>query len=140
MGGQRFLKVTAIIMIVMCTFNIILGGLALIGSGATMALATQDAEVAAMSGVIGIVSIMSILMILNGIAELVVGIIGIANCKKSEKAHIHLLCGIIVILFSMIQAGFEVCTYGMFNIFNFTLSMIIPILYVSGAVMNRYEK
>lgn len=138
MRGQRFLKVTGILMIAMCAFNIIIGGLALIGSGATMALATQDTEVAAMSGVIGIVSILSILMILSGIAELVAGIIGIANCKKSEKAHIHLLCGIIVILFGIIQAGFEVCTYGMFNIFNFTLNMIIPILYVYGAVMNRH--
>lgn len=140
MRGQRFLKVTGILMIIMCAFNIIIGGLALIGSGATMTLTTQDAEMAAMSGVMGIVSIMSVLMILSGITELIAGIIGIVNCKKPEKAHVCLIWGIIVMLMSIVQAGFEVYVGGMFNIFNFALSMVIPILYVYGAVMNRHEK
>lgn len=140
MRSQRFLKVTGILMIIMCAFNIIIGGLALIGSSGAMTMATQDPEMAAMSDVMSIVSIMSMLMILSGIVELITGIIGIVNCKNPEKAHVCLVWGIIVMFMSIVQAGFEVYVGGMFNIFNFALSMVIPILYVYGAVANRHEK
>lgn len=128
MKGRKFLKVTGILMIIGGAFGIIGGIVAMIGAGALAAVLETSA---------GGLVLASALILASAVFQLIAGIMGVKNCDKPEKAQSCIVIGVIVAILSV--AGNVVSNvFGSdFNIINYATGLIIPVLYIIGAVKNK---
>ena len=128
MKGSKFLKVTGILMIVFGALALILSIVAAIGLAALAALDLNTWQYT--SAVI--------LMLVGSIFELIAGIVGVKNCNKPEKAGTCMVWGIIVIALSVLSNVLTlVGNPDNFSIVNLLTGLVIPVLYLIGAVMNK---
>lgn len=128
MKGSKFLKVTGILMIIGAAFGIIGGIIALIGAGALAAVLETSA---------GGLMLASALILLSAIFQLIAGIMGVKNCYKPEKAQNCLVMGIIVAILSVSGNIISNVLGSSFNILSYATGLIIPVLYIIGAVKNK---
>ncbi len=128
MKGSKFLKVTGILMIVFGALALILSIVAAIGLAALVALELNTWQYTAAV----------ILMLVGSIFELIAGIVGVKNCNKPEKAGTCMVWGIIVIALSVLSNVLTlVGNPDNFSIVNLLTGLVIPVLYLIGAVMNK---
>ena len=82
-----------------------------------------------------IVLVYFITVFLMSIFEIVASIYGIANRNKPQKAKTCLVMGIILVLIAILNIllSFYLGNFG----FSLILSLILPLLYMGGALMNR---
>ena len=130
--GSGFLKVTGILMIIGGAISVILGIIAALGVAALVYISDGTVSSALLYTSV-------ILMIVSAVAELVAGIIGVANCKKPEKAGICIVWGIIVAVLSVAGTILNSVGGGSFSAFSLILGLILPVLYIIGAVFNKKE-
>ncbi len=130
--GAGFLKVTGILMIIGGAISVILGIVAALGVAALVLISDG-----AVSSALLYTSV--ILMIVSAVAELVAGIIGVANCKKPEKAGSCIVWGIIVAVLSVAGTILNSVGGGSFSAFSLILGLVLPVLYIIGAVFNKKE-
>ncbi len=130
MKGKNFLKVTGILMIIGGAISAIVGLIALIGTLALSSLLTG-------SGLLGWMIIGSVFCLLSGVAELIAGIFGVSHCEKPEKAHTCLLWGCIVVGLCVLGNIFNVIGGSSVSIVSLLLGLVIPALYIYGAVQNK---
>ena len=128
MKGRKFLKVTGILMIIGGAFGIIGGIVAMIGAGALAAVLETSA---------GGLMLASALILASAVFQLIAGIMGVKNCDKPEKAQSCLVRGIIVAVLSVAGNVISNVLGSDFNIFSYATGLIIPILYIMGAVKNK---
>lgn len=128
MKGRKFLKVTGILMIIGGAFGIIGGIVAIIGAGALAAVLETSA---------GGLILASVLILASAVFQLIAGIMGVKNCDKPEKAQICLVMGIIVAILSVAGNVISNVLGSDFNIFNYATGLVIPVLYIIGAVKNK---
>lgn len=128
MKGSKFLKVTGILMIVFGALALILSIVAAIGLAALVTLELNTWQYTAAV----------ILMLVGSIFELIAGIVGVKNCNKPEKAGTCMVWGIIVIALSVLSNVLTlVGNPDNFSIVNLLTGLVIPVLYLIGAVMNK---
>lgn len=128
MKGSKFLKVTGILMIVFGALALILSIVAAIGLAA---LVTLDLNTWQYTAAV-------ILMLVGSIFELIAGIVGVKNCNKPEKAGTCMVWGIIVIALSVLSNVLTLAgNPDNFSIVNLLTGLVIPVLYLIGAVMNK---
>ncbi len=128
MKGSKFLKVTGILMIVFGALALILSIVAAIGLAALVALDLNTWQY----------TLAVILMLVGSIFELIAGIVGVKNCNKPEKAGTCMVWGIIVIALSVLSNVLTlVGNPDNFSIVNLLTGLVIPVLYLIGAVMNK---
>lgn len=128
MKGSKFLKVTGILMIVFGALALILSIVAAIGLAALAALDLNTWQY----------TLAVILMLVGSIFELIAGIVGVKNCNKPEKAGTCMVWGIIVIALSVLSNVLTlVGNPDNFSIVNLLTGLVIPVLYLIGAVMNK---
>lgn len=128
MKGSKFLKVTGILMIVFGALALILSIVAAIGLAALVAMELNTWQYTAAV----------ILMLVGSIFELIAGIVGVKNCNKPEKAGTCMVWGIIVIALSVLSNVLTlVGNPDNFSIVNLLTGLVIPVLYLIGAVMNK---
>ena len=130
--GTGFLKVTGILMIIGGAVSIILSIIAALGIAALAYI--SDGTV---SSTLLYASV--ILMIVSAVAELVAGIIGVANCKKPDKAVSCIVWGIIVAVLSVAGTVLNSVGGGSFSAFSLILGLVLPALYIIGAAFNKKE-
>ena len=130
--GAGFLKVTGILMIIGGAISVIMGIIAALGVAALAYISDGTVSLALLYTSV-------ILMIVSAVAELVAGIIGVANCKKPEKAGICIVWGIIVAVLSVAGTILNSVGGGSFSAFSLILGLILPVLYIIGAVFNKKE-
>ena len=130
--GTGFLKVTGILMIIGGGISIIMGIIAAIGVAAIVYLSDGNVSSALLYTSV-------ILMIVSAVAQLVAGIIGVANCKKPEKAGSCIVWGIIVAVLSVVGTILNSVGGGSFSAFSLMLGLVLPVLYIIGAVFNKKE-
>lgn len=130
--GTDFLKVTGILMIIGGAISIILGIIAALGVAALVYISDGTVSSALLYTSV-------ILMIVSAIAELVAGIIGVANCKKPDKAGSCIVWGVIVAVLSVASAILNSVGGGSFSAFSLILGLALPVLYIIGAVFNKKE-
>ena len=130
--GTGFLKVTGILMIIGGAVSIILSIIAALGIAALAYISDE-----AVSSALLYASV--ILMIVSAVAELVAGIIGVANCKKPDKAGSCIVWGIIVAVLSVAGTILNSVGGGSFSAFSLILGLVLPVLYIIGAVFNKKE-
>ena len=128
MKGRKFLKVTGILMIIGGAFGIIGGIVAMIGAGALAAVLETSA---------GGLMLASALILASAVFQLIAGIMGVKNCDKPEKAQSCLVIGVIVAILSVSGNIISNVLGSNFNIFSYATGLIIPVLYIIGAVKNK---
>lgn len=96
--GKTMLKVVSILYIIFSGISILFGLLALVGGG--MIAAGGDMMGA---GVGAVAAIMGVVVILSSVFSLIVGIIGVKNCAKPEKAQVCFVLGIILIVLAALS-------------------------------------
>lgn len=128
MKGRKFLKVTGILMIIGGAFGIIGGIVAVIGAGALAAVLETSA---------GGLMLASALILASAVFQLIAGIMGVKNCDKPEKAQSCIVIGVIVAILSVAGNVISNVLGSDFNIINYVAGLIIPVLYIIGAVKNK---
>ena len=128
MKGRKFLKVTGILMIIGGGFGIIGGIVAVIGAGALAAVLETSA---------GGLMLASTLILASAVFQLIAGIMGVKNCDKPEKAQSCIVIGVIVAILSVTGNVISNVLGSDFNIINYATGLIIPVLYIIGAVKNK---
>lgn len=128
MKGRKFLKVTGILMIIGGGFGIIGGILAMLGAGALAAVLETSA---------GGLMLASALILASAVFQLIAGIMGVKNCDKPEKAQSCLVMGVIVAILSVSGNIVSNVLGSSFNIMSYATGLIIPVLYIIGAVKNK---
>lgn len=128
MKGRKFLKVTGILMIIGGAFGIIGGIVAMIGAGALAAVLETSA---------GGLMLASVLILASAVFQLIAGIMGVKNCDKPEKAQSCLVMGVIVAILSVAGNVISNVLGSDFNILSYATGLIIPVLYIIGAVKNK---
>ena len=128
MKGRKFLKVTGMLMIIGGAFGIIGGIVAMIGAGALAAVLETSA---------GGLMLASALILASAVFQLIAGIMGVKNCDKPEKAQSCLVMGVIVAILSVSGNIISNVLGSDFNIFSYATGLIIPVLYIIGAVKNK---
>lgn len=128
--GSGFLKVTGILMIIGGALSIILYIIAIIGIAALVYLSEGELSSGLLytAGVLGLVS---------AVAQLIAGIIGVKNCKKPEKAKTCIVWGILVIALTVIGSILNVVGGSDFSVSSLLIGLVIPVLYIIGAVKNK---
>lgn len=128
MKGRKFLKVAGILMIIGGAFGIIGGIVAMIGAGALAAVLETSA---------GGLVLASALILASAVFQLIAGIMGVKNCDKPEKAQSCIVIGVIVAILSVAGNVISNVLGSDFNIINYATGLIIPVLYIIGAVKNK---
>lgn len=128
--GAGFLKVTGILMIIGGALGIIFSIIALLGIAALATLADAHYELGMLYAAGGVA-------LVGSIAQLVAGIIGVANSKKPEKAMTCVVFGVIVAVFNVAGVILNVAGGGSFNFVSLITGLILPVLYIVGAYMNK---
>ncbi len=132
MKGQKFLKVTSIIMIVLGVLGVITGIFGFLGVGAlSMAGLIENATLLYVSFAIVIVA---------SIIELIAGIKGVGACNAPEKAGACVKFGIIIAVLSIVSAVLGVVAGNEFNastIVSLLLNLLLPGLYAYGATQMK---
>ena len=129
--GSGFLKVTGILMIIGGGISIIMGIIAALGVAALAYIAGGDSS--------ALLYASAVLMLISAVAELVAGIIGVVNCKKPEKAVVCIAWGLIVAVLSVAGTILNSVGGGTFSVFSLLLGLVLPVLYIIGAVFNKKE-
>ena len=130
--GTGFLKVTGILMIIGGGISIIMGIIAALGVAALAYISDGTVSSALLYASV-------VLMLISAVAELVAGIIGVVNCKKPEKAGDCIAWGIIVAVLSVAGTILNSVGGGSFSAFSLILGLVLPVLYIIGAVFNKKE-
>lgn len=128
--GSGFLKVTGILMIIGGGISIIMSIIAVLGVAALVYISDGEASSAMLYASVA-------LMVVSAVAQLVAGIIGAVNCKKPEKAGVCMAWGIIVAVLCIAGTILNSAGGGSFSILSLVLGLVLPILYIIGAVFNK---
>ena len=128
--GSGFLKVTGILMIIGGGISIILSIIAVLGVAALVYISDGEASSAMLYASVA-------LMVVSAVAQLVAGIIGVVNCKKPEKDGVCMAWGIIVAVLCIAGTILNSAGGGSFSILSLVLGLVLPILYIIGAVFNK---
>ena len=125
--GASFLKVTGILMIIGGGISLIVAIAALLGIAA---LAVPGASS-------GMLYAAGFLTLASAVAELVTGIIGVANAKRAEKAGLCMAWGIVVAALCVIGCILSFAVGDAFPVFSLILGLVLPVLFIIGAAKNK---
>lgn len=131
MKGKGLLKVVGILMIIGGAISIIMSIIAIASVGTLTYFTDGDLSSVQLNPTI------SVVMILGSVAELIAGIIGVKNCKKPEKATSCLVFGIIVAIFNLLGIIIGAVGGSGFNFVSLVIGLVLPVLFIVGAVMNK---
>ncbi|WP_138294971.1 MULTISPECIES: hypothetical protein [unclassified Clostridium] len=128
--GSGFLKVTGILMIIGGAIALIMAIIAILGIAALAYI--SDGMISS-----GLLYAAGILSLVSAVAELVAGIIGVKNCKRTEKANTCIAWGIIVAVLSVAGCILTAMGGSSFPVFSLILGLVLPALFIIGAVKNK---
>ena len=131
--GSGFLKVTGILMIIGGGISIIVSIIAALGIASLAYFTDGEASSTMLYASVA-------LMIVSAAAQLVAGILGVVNCKKPEKSGVCIAWGVIVAALCVAGTILNVVGGGDFSMFSLLLGLVLPVLYIIGAVFNKRER
>ena len=129
MKGQKILKVTSILMIIGGIIAAIAGVIAILGVSALAAL-SGSAEGT------GLLYASSILVTVASVIQFIAGIKGIGACSAPQKAASCVKWGIIIAILA-ITIIIGLVGGGQFSITSLVLNLLLPGLYVYGAMQMK---
>ena len=129
-NGQKFLKITSILMIIGGIIAAIAGVIAILGVSALVALAGSAEG-------IGLLYASSILVTIISVIEIIAGAKGLKACKVPENAGKCVTWGIVIAVLSIISMVIGLIGGGEFNITSLVLNLLVPGLHVYGALKTK---
>lgn len=129
-NGQKFLKITSILMIVGGIIAVIAGVIAILGVSALAALAGSAEGT-------GLLYASSILVTISSVIQIIAGAKGLKACKVPKTAGKCATWGIVIAVLSIISMVIGLIGGGDFNITNLALNLLVPGLYVYGALKTK---
>ncbi len=129
MKGSKLLKITGILMIIGGIIGLIVGIVGILGAGALSLMGAH----------IGMLYVGGILAIISGIIELMAGLRGNKYCKDPVMGAKCLPWGVLVAVLSIISQIISCAGGSKFSVVGLIVGLIIPILYIAGAVMIKKE-
>ena len=129
-NGQKFLKITSILMIIGGIIAVIAGVIAILGVSALVALAGSAEG-------IGLLYASSILVTITSVIEIIAGAKGLKACKVPENAGKCVTWGIVIAVLSIISMVIGLIGGGEFNITSLVLNLLVPGMYVYGALKTK---
>lgn len=129
-NGQKFLKITSILMIIGGIIAVIAGVIAILGVSALVALAGNADGT-------GLLYASSILVTIISVIEIIAGAKGLKACKVPENAGKCVTWGIVIAVLSIISMVIGLIGGGEFNITSLVLNLLVPGLYVYGALKTK---
>ena len=129
-NGQKFLKITSILMIIGGIIAVIAGVIAILGVSALVALAGSAEGM-------GLLYASSILVTIISVIEIIAGAKGLKACKVPENAGKCVTWGIVIAVLSIISMVIGLIGGGAFNITSLVLNLLVPGLYVYGALKTK---
>lgn len=130
MKGQTALKVTSILMIIGGVIAAIAGILVILGLSALAALSGSAEGM-------GLLYASSIIIVVSSIIEFIAGIAGIGACSAPQKAASCVKWGIIIAVLYLVGMVIGLVGGGDFSIINLVLNLLLPGLYVYGAMQMK---
>ena len=127
MKDQNFMKITSILMIAGGISAGSAGVIAILGVSTLVALA-GSAEGA------GLLYASSIIVTIASIIEIIAGVKGLKACKAPELAKKCVTWGILIVVVSIISMVIGLIGGGEFSISNLALNLLVPGLYIYGAL------
>lgn len=128
--GQTFLKVTSILMVIGGIIALLAGVFAILGVSALAAL-MGSAEGT------GLLYAGSVLAVVTSAVEILAGAKGLKACRLPGKAGECVILGIAIVALSMISMAVNVKGGGEFKIINLVVNLLVPVLYILGAVKTK---
>lgn len=128
--GQTFLKVTSILMVIGGIIALLAGVFAILGVSALAAL-MGSAEGT------GLLYAGSVLAVVTSVFEILAGAKGLKACRLPGKAGGCVILGIAIVALSMISMAVSVKGGGEFKIINLVVNLLVPVLYILGAVKTK---
>jgi len=128
--SNKLLKVAGILMIIGGAIGIILGIVAVIGIGALALLLGEHINT-------GLLMLSAVLVLVGAIFQLIAGILGVKNAAKPEKAQTCIVFGVIIILLSVLGNILNVVGGNDFNAASMGIGLVIPVIYIIGAIQNK---
>jgi len=124
MKSNMLLKVSAILMIIGGIITIILGIIALMATGVAAAVGVSS----------GLLTTATLFVLVNGVISLIAGVIGNKNAAKPENAQKCIVWGSITALMCILgNILFVVAGTGL-NYTNLFIGLILPAIYIFGAL------
>lgn len=130
MKGQKFLKVTSILMIIGGVIGVIAGIIAILGVSALAALMETGEGT-------GLLYASSTIVTLASVIQFVAGIKGIGACNAPQKAAVCIKWGVIIAVLSIISMIIGLVAGGDFSITSLVLNLLVPGLYIYGAIQMK---
>ena len=124
--GKNFLKVTGILMIIAGAIAIITSLIAIAGIAFLISIGAGTP----------FLYVASIFMVLSSAMELVAGV---KNCVRPDKAQSCIVWGAVVAAFCVLGSILTVVGGGSFPVFSLLLGLVLPALYIIGAVKNQQK-
>ena len=128
-SGAGFLKVVGILMIIFGAIALVVSLIAVAGMSVIEAAIGSEIDT-------GMLWIGVILSVVSAAMEMVAGIVGVVNAKKPEKAKTCLVFGILVAILTVAGCIFTVASGEAFPVASLLLGLVMPVLYIIGAVKN----
>ena len=130
MKGQKILKITSILMIIGGIIAAIAGVIAILGVSALAALSGCAVGT-------GLLFASSILVTVDSVIQFIAGIKGIGACNAPQKAASCIKWGIIIAILTIISIVIGIVGGGEFSITSLVLNLLLPGLYVYGAMQMK---
>ena len=130
MKGQKFLKVTSVLMIIGGVIGVIAGIIAILGISALAALMETGEGT-------GLLYASSTIVTLASVIQFVAGIKGIGACNAPQKAAACIKWGVIITGLSIISMIIGLVAGGDFSITSLILNLLVPGLYIYGAIQMK---
>jgi len=124
MKGQKFLKVTSVLMIIGGVIGVIAGIIAILGISALAALMETGEGT-------GLLYASSTIVTLASVIQFVAGIKGIGACNACIK------WGVIIAVLSIISMIIGLVAGGAFSITSLIVNLLVPGLYIYGAIQMK---
>ncbi|MGX8702833.1 MAG: hypothetical protein ACSW75_03630 [Lachnospiraceae bacterium] len=146
--GSVMILVVSILLIVGAAIGL-LGGLAAGAASVLFNAASTREELQAALGQLGLANVpieqvksilttTTILVAVTSIFQLIIAIIGLVNRNKVEKAGLLLVLGIVLIVMSLVSNFVPLIMWKVsVSAVSIVTGLILPILFVIGAVMNK---
>lgn len=140
--GKSLLKVCGILMVIFAAIGLVVTVMGFIGYSVMDNPEVQQAmEQAALQSGTAVASksetlISLLLSALAVVLEMAAGILGIRNCNRPDKAQSCFIMGVIIIAYQLVNAVYATIVGG-FSIPSTIIGLILPVLYVWGALKNK---
>lgn len=125
--GQKFLKVTSILMIIGGALS---GITCLLGiAGVALLAAVADSHAAAL-----LLYLALALALAAAVVEFIAGLKGLKACKTGENADKCVILGAVIAGITILSTIINLAGGGKVNVTNILLSLVVPVLYIYGAM------